>query len=227
MTITYVNGDVGSSDSEATTIAAAAINASAGNAIVVCISNYSSTPRTVSSIADTAGNSYARMGDVYNSGSFTVELWIAQNITGHATNVVTVTYSGAAGYRRAMVLQLSGVALSNAHDATFAPAGNIDSTSVYTTTAANTAVDGEMIIGVYLDESGGLTYSSSSPSVHRLSVSDGSAATNLIATAGSGSVSVTGNGNSAHWCYSKAIKPAAAASSILPVLMRQYRARRD
>ena len=205
MAIAYVNGNTGTSDGSSGTIAATAINATSGNAIVVCVVNYTAG-RYVTGVADTASNSYNRLGSTYTAGDLTIEFWLAMNITGHATNVVTATFSGNASYRRIHVLQFSGVALTNAHDTDFAPAGNTDSDLTKTTTTDSTAVDGEMIVGIFFDD-GGTTFSNSSPSVSRLSTADSASATNLIASAGNGDVSITVANDHFAWCYSKAIKP--------------------
>jgi hypothetical protein len=208
-TIEYVNGNTGTNDSGDTTIAATSINATTGNCIIVCVFNYDAENGAVQSIADTASNTYSRLGTAFNSDGATSEIWGAFNITGNASNIVTATYDQYVAYRRIHVLQFSGVALTNAHDTAYAPTGNSDSTSPLTTTAANTSMDGEMLIGFFSDSNDGATYSNSSPSVKRLSTTDSCTVTNLISTAGSASVSVEASSNDANLCYAKAIKPKA------------------
>lgn len=113
----YVNSTTGSGSGSASTLAATSFSVTTGNTIIVGISNYTTTQRTVSSISDTAGNTYARCGSVYQpSSNFTQETWVAYNITGNASNVITATYSGAATYRGMVAHQVSGLATSSAYD---------------------------------------------------------------------------------------------------------------
>lgn len=224
MAIAYTTGAVGSSDSSGSTIATASFTATAGRNLVVGIVtlNSGSVYRTVSSIADTAGNDakYFRCGTAQqiNLGDgyyMVMDIWHAMNITGHASNVVTATLSGAADTaRRIIVLEFSGMHSTNAHDTGYAPSANLDSTSPHTTTAANTAEDNEIVVGFFQDVAGEVgAYSSSSPSVLRQSVStDFAAATNDAATAGSFNVSVAATNTEDHYCYAKAFKQAAAPS---------------
>jgi hypothetical protein len=100
----------------------------------------------VSSIADTAGNTYSYTGR-YTDSDATIEIWFAQNITGNASNVVTATLSGAATERRISVTQYSGCATSSIQDTGYAPAGNVTAASPAQSTAATTANSGEVIIG--------------------------------------------------------------------------------
>lgn len=146
MAIAYVNGSSGSSATSS--IAATAFSVTTGNAIIVCIGTDNDPVRTVSSISDTAGNTYSSAGG-YTNGVNRIEIWFAQNITGNASNVVTITLSGSAVGRIA-VHQYSGCATSSLQDTGFAPAGKLNSNiGAQYTTAATTAADGELIVGVF------------------------------------------------------------------------------
>ena len=156
-----------------------------------------------------------------------IDIWIAHNITGHATNAVKATFSGAAdAASRIIALEFSGMHLTAAHDTGYAPAYNLDDTSPHTTTAANTAEDGEMVVGFFWDvydptASVG-AYSSSSPSVVRINAVIGgsiASATNLVGAAGSYSVAVSATNTEHHWCYAKAFKQAAAAANVKLLLL--------
>jgi hypothetical protein len=211
MGIAFVNGSYNQNDtgSAATSIAAAALAVTSGNAIIVGVYTYSGDP---SNCQDTAGNNYSKLG-TYLDGTTSRRLtfYLAQDITGHASNVVTVTFPSST-YPRLCVAHLLGVAKSGAHDTGFAPAGNYDTSSPFTTTAGTTKNDGEWIFGIY-DGIGTGPYANSSPSVVRVNIagsySDFCLATNLISSAGSGSVSAAdGNTIGQAVCYSKALRPA-------------------
>ena len=104
--IAYVNGTGKFEAGSDSTIVADATNHSTGNLLVVFVGMLSYT-ETVSSIADTAGNSYTFIRRLRN-GAVTLEAWYAKSITGNASNVVTVTYTGSIAERSVIVLQYSG-----------------------------------------------------------------------------------------------------------------------
>jgi hypothetical protein len=52
--------------------------------------------RRVSTLNDNKGNTYNRVGFAVDESDAVVEMWYAQQITGGASHVVTVTYDGAA-----------------------------------------------------------------------------------------------------------------------------------
>ncbi len=73
---------------------AAAFNLTSGNLVVIGITNYTSTLRTVSSITDTAGNTY-QAAKSFSSSANSAEIWFSCTTAGNASNVVTVNWSGA------------------------------------------------------------------------------------------------------------------------------------
>mgnify|MGYP001582538628 CR=1 FL=1 len=107
MAIAYVNGANNFATASLTTIAIAATSHTTGNLIVAMVfSNYASSS-AVSSIADTAGNTYTFIRKRTIVGG-DIEIWYAKNITGNASNVVTATFTGAVSNRGIMVHQYSG-----------------------------------------------------------------------------------------------------------------------
>jgi hypothetical protein len=111
MAIQFIQYDDNYVTANATTIANdSALNTTTGNLIVVAVKNYNiSGYATVSSIADTAENSYTKAKD--NDGLFTsigMEIWYAKNITGNANNIITVTFSKSTGNRYISVAEFSG-----------------------------------------------------------------------------------------------------------------------
>lgn len=127
----YVSSTTGGDSAESSTLASSSFSVSAGNAIIVGVSNYTTTQRTVSSISDTAGNTYVLCGSRYQPDSyFTAETWVAYNSTANASNVITVTYSGGATYRALVAHQVSGIATSSAFDKQASSTGATSSASV-------------------------------------------------------------------------------------------------
>jgi hypothetical protein len=213
MAIAYVNGSTGKSNAGATTLAAAAFAATTGNAIFVSIGCQST--KTVSSIADTAGNTYSRAGQ-YISGVNTVELWFAQNITGNASNVVTVTYSGSATKRRVSVTQYSGCATSSIQDTGYAPAGNADTTSPKQSTAATTASDNEVVIAAAYDvedDTELLTASSGTTLRQSINSSDFTTCERITTTAGSYNTGFTGEDDQEWIFIARAFNPVGAVAA--------------
>lgn len=114
MTIAVVNtakaviaGSAGNSQSTNT------FSATTGNHITVFVRSV--TTNTVSSVTDTAGNTYT----VRSTGpNFDPSIWCytAENITGHASNQVTVTISGVITFWWVYAVQCSGLATSSATD---------------------------------------------------------------------------------------------------------------
>lgn len=107
MAIALVNTTSGTNDASAGSLGATAASHTAGNLIVVGVA-WSNTVN-VSSVTDTAGNSYTSTGQKADhiSSDF-VEVFYAKNITGNASNVVTANFSANATFRRVMVHQYSG-----------------------------------------------------------------------------------------------------------------------
>jgi len=146
MAIAYVNGVGNREIVAATTIAAPAANHTTGNLLVVFVGFYS-TSVTVSSIGDTAGNTYTKITSIKDSYS-TIECWYAKNITGNANNVVTATFSASVTYRGITVDQYSGCDTSAPLDQYNTGTGNDTApiTGNITTTTANEV----LVAGVYL-----------------------------------------------------------------------------
>ena len=92
MAITATTGQTASNTTAGTSLAAAAFSATAGQHLLVAVA-LATTTASVSTITDTAGNTYARQSTITNGTSVVVELWAATGITGNASNVVTVTFS--------------------------------------------------------------------------------------------------------------------------------------
>jgi hypothetical protein len=106
MAFTFVNSGSDYIAATATTIDAPATSLTSGNTIVVYAR---AGTHAVSGITDTAGNTYTEILDSFattnnlTSGS----LWYCANATGHASNVVTVTFASSAINRGVITAQYS------------------------------------------------------------------------------------------------------------------------
>ena len=108
--ITLVNSSSGGTSGSVTTQATAALSTTTGNLLVIAVA-WSSTAATISGITDTAGNTYSKCTGTYSAAnSVADEIWYAKNITGNASNVVTVTWtpSNTATFNGVTQLQYSG-----------------------------------------------------------------------------------------------------------------------
>jgi hypothetical protein len=208
----YINSSIGSNDGSDSSLSSAALSVTAGNTIIVIMHRWGGSGLP-NGVTDTAGNIYAKCGSDMSSGSDLVAYYIAHNITGHSANVVQATWDASVTYRRVIQLQYSGLHATAAHDTGYDPSPVTDNTSPLTTTSATTAVNNETIVGCFVDQDDiNATFSSSSPSVYRISAgNDSGIADNVIATAGSGSVSIAVDQSHSYVCYAKAFKPAAGA----------------
>jgi hypothetical protein len=117
MAIAYVNGSNRTSPyTGSASFTIPAFNCSAGNFLFVAIGwdkNNGTTPLQPTSVTDTAGNSYTRLGGrSYASGTpgpGTTNWYYAKNTLAHATNVITIGNSTAIDWGEAAVTQWSGV----------------------------------------------------------------------------------------------------------------------
>lgn len=206
----YITGAVGDASNANNTGATAAFSHTAGNPILVACQ---ADDVDVTGVTDTAGNAYAKLGSTYTGGGTNQSWWFSPGTTGHATNVVTQAHSGGA-WPRIVATEWSAGAT---HDATYAPAGNQDNSSPFTSTAATTAQNDSVIVGQFSNRDSGGAMSSSAPSVFRLETAsqDFGVASNDAATAGSWSVAVVSASTTEnHSCFAVALKAAAAGPTV-------------
>jgi len=114
-TIAHVNNDnCTKTEVEGTTLAMDAKNHTAGNTIIVFVyaadDGYHVAAPTVSSMTDTASNTYTKITSVSEAYNRTYEMWYATNITGNESNVISVVWSSAtADYKTAVSMEFSGL----------------------------------------------------------------------------------------------------------------------
>lgn len=116
MAIAFVSSVTGPNQNAtgSTTIATSSgLNTASGNMIVVGIR--SDGANSISSVSDTAGNSYIKATDY--SGS-RLAIYYAVNVVGNASNIFTCTFSGSNTFREILACQYSGVLDSSPYDIT-------------------------------------------------------------------------------------------------------------
>ena len=202
MALAHVNATSGSGDGGSTTIAATAANHTGGNLLVVCVV-WSSAAQTLSSIADTAGNTYTRHpSSKQDSGSDNTEIFYAKNITGNASNVVTATFSGSSTFRRIMVDQISGADTSAPAD----QAGIGGGTSATATTSSFTTTQADEIIVAGVGNTNTTSFSAGAAGTIRVNNVGGDSAMedNIVSSTGSYTGSMVSDIGSTTWFISAA-----------------------
>jgi hypothetical protein len=141
-------GVTGQGDGDSTTIASAAKSTTTGDLLTVWV-KWEGNTANFSSIADTAGNTWTQITNItHTNGQLRGGLFYAANITGNAANVVTVTFSSVnAAYRRIIVEEWSGLALSSVEDQNEQTVNN-GATSPFDTAAITTTSAGLVVLGV-------------------------------------------------------------------------------
>jgi len=118
MALTFVQYDDYKGSSGLTVANNTALNTTSANLIVVCVT-YWDTTGTVSSIADTAGNTYVKaIAHKKVNTNYSAEIWYAEDITGNANNITTVTFDESCGYPWISVSEYSGASDSYSLDDT-------------------------------------------------------------------------------------------------------------
>ena len=96
-------------------VATASWSLSAGDFVAVCV-RWAASTATISTVTDTASNTYADSGagrvQVDGVTDSWTQLFYAYNTSANASNVVTVTFSGTAGYQAVIASEYSGVQTS-------------------------------------------------------------------------------------------------------------------
>ena len=162
----------------------AALSVTAGNFLVVGFRAYKGSSYTAAtSITDTAGNTYTLVGmspSATGTNQAYVEMWYAENISGNASNVITIHWPASVQYVGAVVAQYSGVATSSSLDGFAVSASGTGAVSTVTSGTLTTANADDLLVGVVdIDATGGTWTPSSSPSSWTNRVQDAQAVTML------------------------------------------------
>lgn len=108
----FVNSASNGSQGSTGSLATPATSLTTGNSIVIGVRWSEAAGQTVSSVTDTAGNTYTALTKVDNAGAgFTdhIQIWYCLNATGHANNIVTATLSAACTFVYISSVQYSQV----------------------------------------------------------------------------------------------------------------------
>lgn len=113
----FVQASQTSSAGPATVWNAPATATTAGNSIVVFIYVNDACLTRVTTITDTAGNTYYALGQAVNPSGSCIRAYMAFNIVANATNVVTATYGASTVFSYVTQLEFSGVDRATPRDA--------------------------------------------------------------------------------------------------------------
>jgi hypothetical protein len=142
--IAFVNSAHGDLTGGGTSVTTDAVSHVSGNALAVFV-RWDDPTTTVASITDTAGNTYHSVSAVNNATNTHLngQWWYAWNITGNASNQLTVTMSGVVFGGYVYVEQFSGVDTASdpldVHIESFGSGTDLVS-GAFTTTAAHTVI---------------------------------------------------------------------------------------
>ena len=213
----YVNGAGAQDDNNDTGFAIAAQNHTSGNLLVVMI-KYEGGAGTTVTVSDTAGNIYtpltrrdAAANDMH------VQMFYAENVTGHASNVVTFTLTAARQFKRGVVHQYSGMATSGAFDQENWGSG---SSGTAISTGNITTTQNDEVLVAFAGEYTAQTYTAGTNFTERIDVGalfpgTGSASEDRIVTsAGTYNATMT-QANSADWALIVSSFKAASAMQAL------------
>lgn len=215
MPIAFVNSVGTTNAGGSTTIVSPVLACSAGNTIIVGVSSYTfGGKRTVSGVTDSAGNSYSRCGSAEGGdANHGQEVWVASNISAHAANAITVTFSASATYRVVAVTQYSGLAALNVFDA--AGAGQLSPVGTsFVTNAATTTQADELCVGFYVNwDSAPASLSASAPNTIRYAAAgDVAIVDRIVSATGSYSVTLNSPTNSQYYHQLRTFKGAGGGS---------------
>jgi hypothetical protein len=126
------------------TVSTPAKNHAIGDLLVVIVAWYESAT-TISTLNDTAGNSWSHVGVYGVGGVGAIDLYYTKATVGNATNVITATWSTSASYANISVLAFTGEASSPYNN--FANGTGTASTGQVTNDATTSA--GLMVAGFY------------------------------------------------------------------------------
>lgn len=139
----YVRTLTATNTASGTTLAASAFALATGESVFVWVRH--ETGSTTVSVSDTAGNTYTALSAANTSNGAYGQWFYCLNATGHASNVVTVTWAGAQSYRYStiVVYNKASAAFDTSRTDTSAAATSITSGG-FTTAAAGLVLAGHV-----------------------------------------------------------------------------------
>lgn len=150
MAIAYVNGASGAfpGDSQ-TTITTPATSLTAGNRLVVLV-RWSTGGGSISSVTDTAGNTYSLVRTQAGLSS-SLAMYEVNNCLGHGSNVVTVTFNVSVAFRSMCAAQYSG---SSGYSLSVHASSHVN-TGALAPAVGVPAADALVVLGVQVDDAAG------------------------------------------------------------------------
>jgi hypothetical protein len=190
----YVNSTTADGSASVTSFALAPTwNITVGNRLMVVVTVQAASAPSVSSMTDTAGNSYRKMGAAADTTPTATELWSCPIVLGGGTKpTITANFAAASTHYSISILEYSGLSVINDTDALdgFVATANASSTtSAAGPTGASTASN-ELRLMVYGDWGNSITVTSASGTT-RVSFNDtkGGVVVAEVDTGSSGSTS--------------------------------------
>lgn len=228
MAIAYVNGAQSYSTFLGTSIAAPATSHTSGNLIVVIGTCRGGDGTDITSITDTAGNTYTRITGTYNSFAGGIEIWYAKNITGNASNVVTINFNGSYSYRGIRVHQYSGCDTTSPLDQSAVGTGTstAPATASVTTTQANEVLVGGDGLWLSQTHTAGTGYTIRTI-LGGAEPSGGDGEDRVVSSIGTYTASYTLSGSTTWIIVIATFKQAAAGGLSIPVAMHHYKQQRS
>ena len=170
--------------------------ATAGDLIVAAISWGNNSAVTCS---DSQSNVYAVATTQYDStNNQSLAICYAMNVKAGATTV-TATFGSSATHRRLAVHEYRNIALTGAVDVVAKNLVNgTTAANAITSTAAVTTVNGDLIFGAVMDDTGTTTITAWTGFTQRLSVNNKDTATEDLVQATAGSIAATQTFSAAH-----------------------------
>lgn len=163
MAVAFVQRKAAVNTGTGTATSCAAASHTTGNCIVAAVSVQSATAPTVT---DTAGNTYTDVGVLATQGTNRLRLFVAKNITGNASNVVTANISPAANGLYIAAYEFSGVdtttPVADSNTAT-GTGPSVSSPSLSIGTASSAAVVGVASLNSSQTATGTNGYTAASP----------------------------------------------------------------
>jgi hypothetical protein len=184
--IAFVNAAQGNlpGSAGATSCATSALSVTAGNTIIVGVSEYHANT-TITDVTDSSGNDYIKCGNTEKGDTaHDAEIWIATNVNAGASTVITATFSDNTEYVNVLAAQYSGILSSSPCDASAAGVVGSSGTSHISGTTATTSVANEVVIGLWMDWSDGGTLSNGTATNMRITASGAALTDKIVSSTG-------------------------------------------
>lgn len=200
-TPTYVNGQKANdvTGSNIASLATPAFSVTAGNTLTVAWFCFSTgTVARTATVTDTAGNTFVQQVSNGYDVHHVAAAFVAHNVTGNASDVITVTPASSCAYFQIIAHQINGAATSGAVDVA-AYTAQLGSGTTGTTGAFSTVMANEIIQVFGADDGGlGITYTAGTGYTIRQNTSTAGSETKGVSATQSGvtasmSASVGGN----------------------------------